>query len=531
MSVIIVPSESASFVAIARARASVFYLGTCFFVLFAGVGTFRSLVPAIKPSSGSWLVAVNFVAYGFGSLLHPRFLFNRRRLCLVVAALAHAQWIALLQLPTGQGNALYDAIASVSSIVNGSGAGLLWATQGGWMGEVCRLDADRRNAARYSGIFLTFYGASGIIGNIVAALTFHFGLDVISIVWYLFGVSLAGVALLACTPRRLLYVVDNRGGGRNVEQDEEDIGGSMHSALSSSDEMSNEKCTVDDDDGMQSALEHSSSSGEEEDVKEENRPLSERVRAEWRDWRRKRIGVVPIGASRRFAIERDLLTDDRTVAVEAARRRFARLYTIRALFTQTVFPRALPIIAALSSVSAFLWVAMAKALRQDVVPIVFAAYAAANACGPPLGALLDRRFGTKPALLIVTIALALPVCVYFVALHPLLASSSVPISHSDYAMGTLACVFGVVIGAYNNAIYALFATEIDPQVASQTTLLPDEQEHLPGEAFCMHGFFYCIFYAVFSFLSGIIDLRGMAALATSVVVVAIGALALWIKKR
>lgn len=239
--------------------------------------------------------------------------------------------------------------------------------------------------------------------------------------------------------------------------------------------------------------------------------------------------MVPMGASRRFAIDPRRVEERSSSSSSSSgqqQRRFARFYTIRALFTQTVFPRALPIIAALSSVSAFLWVAMAKALKQEVVPIVFAAYAAANACGPPLGALLDRRFGTKPALLIVTIALALPACVYFVALHQL-----VPMAHSDYAMGTLACVFGVVIGAYNNAIYALFATEIDPQVASQTTLLPREQEHLPGEAFCMHGFFYCIFYAIFSFLSGIVDLRGMAALATSVVAVAIVALGLWIKRK
>jgi hypothetical protein len=465
---------------------AVCYLGFCFFVLFAGVATFRSLVPSLKPSSGAWLIAVNFVAYGLGSLLHPRVLFNQRRICLVVAALAHSQWIALLQLPTGEGNGLYDAIGGISSIVNGGGAGLLWATQGGWLGEVCRLDTERKNAPRYSAVFLAFYGVSGLVGNIVAALTFHFGVDVHSIVWYLFGVSLAGALLLAVTPRRFLY----------VERFDDTL--SFHT--------NGER---DDDDDMQSAL------SEEFD----EFSVEETLQSDFVDGKNQAPAFVAFGASRRFVIGNDR-SDGRDL-----KRRFGRLRTIRALFCGTVFTRALPVIGTLSSVSAFLWVAMAKVLAKEVVPIVFAIYAVANACGPPLGAFVDRRLGTKPALLAITVTVSLPACIYFVALHPYV----VPPAHSDYAIGFLAVCFGVVIGAYNNAIYALFATEIDPRVAeAQISLTAAEQRHLPGEAFCMHGFFYCIFYAAFSFLAGIVDLQGMAALATSVVVVAIVALILWI---
>src|SRR4051812_11812345 len=86
-----------------RARGAVLYVGVSFFVLFAGHAPFRALVPSIKPKSGAWLVALNFLFYAFGSLVHPRFLFNRRRLCFTISAMAHAQWIALLQLPTNDG--------------------------------------------------------------------------------------------------------------------------------------------------------------------------------------------------------------------------------------------------------------------------------------------------------------------------------------------------------------------------------------------------------------------------------------------
>lgn len=100
---------------------------------------FRSLLPALKPQRGALLVAVNFFAYAVGSLVHPRFLMLRRRACFGFAALAHAQWILIvLLLPASDDtSAMSIAIAAISSIVNGFGAGTLWACQGTKKREMC----------------------------------------------------------------------------------------------------------------------------------------------------------------------------------------------------------------------------------------------------------------------------------------------------------------------------------------------------------------------------------------------------------
>jgi MFS family permease len=180
------------------------YVGFGFFLLFAGHAAFRSLLPAIRPTSGPWLVALNFTAYAIGSLLHPQWLVNYKRLFFTISALAHSQWIALLQFPVDD-SVGFAALAGISSIINGFGAGLLWCCLGGWMAELVAGKKDV--ASKYNSLFLFFYGISGVIGNIVAACTIAYNISIFNVVWYLFAISLSGSVWLLFTPQKFLYMV------------------------------------------------------------------------------------------------------------------------------------------------------------------------------------------------------------------------------------------------------------------------------------------------------------------------------------
>lgn len=423
--------------------ASIVYVGFGFFLLFSGHAAFRSLLPAIRPSSGPWLVAVNFTAYALGSLLHPRWLANYRQVCFALAALAHVQWIALLQLPIDDNDTplghFFIFLATLSSIVNGFGAGLLWATQGGWMAQQVQSDAKNNgyNTSRYTSCFLFFYGISGIVGNIVAACTLAYNIPVFEIIWYLFGISLAGFVWLALTPGRFLYL-------NYCPSEVEVVADEFISAESSE------------------SRDRSNSSDNEPTVVFDPAIIS---------------FVLP----------------------------HSRWSLIKTLFTKTIFPWMLAPIFALSAMSAFAWVSLAASLPITSVPIAFCCYAVGSALGPIFASQLDRITNLVHAL---AQCFAIPslLCFIYAGIYRL------DLAASEYFSGAMIFLFGIVIGATNNTVYSIVSNRITLQVAKRTMLAPEQQPHLSGEAYCMHGFFYCIFFAAFSALSLALTVDKMAIL-------------------
>lgn len=428
--------------------ASIVYVGFGFFLLFSGHAAFRSLLPAIRPSSGPWLVAVNFTAYALGSLLHPRWLADYRKMCFALAALAHVQWIALLQLPIDDNDTplghFFIVLATISSLINGFGAGLLWATQGGWMAQQVQSGGKIGgfNTSRYTSCFLFFYGISGIVGNIVAACTLAYSIPVFDIIWYLFGISLAGFVWLALTPGRFLYL--------NYVP------------------MQIDSSPLDHDDEFYSfdteGTENNNSSSESNQTTVIFDPVSQ-------------DHFLP---SRRWSL-------------------------IKTLFTSTIFPWMLAPIFALSAMSAFTWVSLAASLPVASVPIAFCLYAVGSALGPILASQLDRTTGLVHALAQFFGTPSLLCFIYAGIYQP---------DHvaTEYLSGAMIFLFGIVIGATNNNVYSIVSTCINLKVAKKTLLTSEQQPHLSGEAYCMHGFFYCMFFAAFSALSLAFNVQQMAIL-------------------
>lgn len=365
------------------------YVGFGFFLLFAGHAAFRSLLPAIRPATGPWLVALNFTAYALGSLLHPQWLANYKRFFFTISALAHSQWIALLQFPIDESQC-FAALAGISSIINGFGAGLLWCCAGTWMSEIVAGQKDV--ASKYNSVFLFFYGISGVIGNIVAACTLAYDIPIFDVVWYLFAISLSGSCWLLCTPTKFLYL--------QLEEDE-----------------------------------FESANTEEESTEE-----------------------IVLSSS--------------------------RWSLIKALFTETMFPWMLSPLVSLSAVSAMTWVTLPISLPINIVPIAFIGYAVASATGPLIASKLSGCLEWI-WVFIIFIIFTIACCI------ALIISPNEPI-----LTGICIFIFGWVIGGFNNIIYTVFTSLIKRE--SKITSLVN---HLPGEAYCMHGFFYCIFFALFSVIS------------------------------
>jgi MFS family permease len=385
------------------------YVGFGFFLLFAGHAAFRSLLPAIRPTSGPWLVALNFTAYAIGSLLHPQWLVNYKRLFFTISALAHSQWIALLQFPVDD-SVGFAALAGISSIINGFGAGLLWCCLGGWMAELVAGKKDV--ASKYNSLFLFFYGISGVIGNIVAACTIAYNISIFNVVWYLFAISLSGSVWLLFTPQKFLY----------IESEDE-----FESANTEDDMLSSSRWSL-----------------------------------------------------------------------------------VKALFTETMFPWMLFPLVSLSSVSAITWVTLPISLPINIVPIAFIGYAVASATGPLIASHLSGYLEWIWVFILFIISTIL-CCIV------LIISPNEPII-------TCICIFifGWVIGGFNNIIYTVFTSLIKRE--SKITSLAD---HLPGEAYCMHGFFYCIFFAIFSVIA--LSLIEMAILVICILSINIVVL-LWYRK-
>lgn len=384
------------------------YIGVGFFLLFSGHAAFRSLLPAIRPTTGPWLVALNFTAYAIGSLLHPQWLANYRRLFFTISALAHSQWIALLQFPVDE-SVYFAVLAGISSIINGFGSATLWCCLGGWMSEIVAGKKDM--ASKYNSVFLFFYGISGVIGNIVAACTIAYDISIFNVVWYLFAISLSGSCWLLFTPQKFLY----------IELEDE-----FESANT----------------------------------------------------------------------ENDLST--------------TRWSLVKALFTETMFPWMLVPLVSLSSVSAITWVTLPISLPINIVPIAFIGYAVASATGPLIASKISEYLEWIWVFIIFIVSTIL-CCI------ALIISPNEPII-------TCICIFifGWVIGGFNNIIYTVFTSLIKRE--SKITGLAD---HLPGEAYCMHGFFYCIFFAIFSVIS--LSLIEMAILVIAILSINIVVL-LWYRK-
>jgi MFS family permease len=370
----------------------IIYVGLGFFLLFAGHAAFRSLLPAIRTKTGPWLVALNFTAYAFGSLLHPRWLANYKRFFFTISALSHSQWIALLQFPIDESIG-FAILAGISSIINGFGAGVLWCSLGGLMAEIVSLQ--KSMASKYNSVFLFFYGISGVIGNIVAACTIAYNIPIFDVVWYLFAISLSGSIWILFTPHRFLY----------IEKDEDEF--------------------------------ESANTENDEEVKDND------------------------------------VKDDKISST--------RWSLIKALFCETMFPWMLSPLISLSAVSVMTWVTLPIILPINIVPIVFIGYAVANAIGPLIASKLSGYLEWV-FVFIIFIICTISCCI------ALMITPNEPI-----LTGICIFVFGIVIGGFNNIIYTVFTSLIKRE--SKITSL---SEHLPGEAYCMHGFFYCIFFAIFS---------------------------------
>ena len=421
-------------------RNAVVYIGICFFILFSGHSIFRSLLPAWKPQRGPLLVALSFFAYALGSLIPPKITKNHKRLCFALGALAQAQWIGLLQLPVD--NVAFNIITAISSFVNGLGAGTLWSTQGQWMNLFCA-EKNPHDAQYYTGMFLSFYGASGFLGNIAALLTLIFIPDSISlIVWCLFAIACCGSLLLFLSPQHFLYPALTL--ESNFEQNKTNFLNSLST----------------------------------------------------------------IGSSKRFHQSSKVAETN-------------RLKTIKALFLETFFTKTIPAIMALAFVSAFVWVAipnlcanafdtsLSDKLPVYTVPMLFSIYSFANAIGAPLSSVLIRKHGVQLAFACF-MPIAIPVFMYFI-FDETKGQSTI----YGYAIGT--CLFGTVVGAYNNCLYASLASNLTLEKVEKTSLSVENHLNLIGEAYCWHGFIYCIFYTIFSSLVAIVSAKWLALISAIMV--------------
>jgi hypothetical protein len=411
---------------------AIVYVGLAFFFLFSGHSAFRSLLPAMRPVSGPWLVALNFAAYAVGSLLHPRWLSSHRRLLFLLGALAHVQWIASLQLPIDavdqESNTVrfFIAIASISSILNGFGAGLLWATYGGWMAEQIQNDPEISKHRAHTGIFLAFYGISGIVGNSAAAAILAANISVYETVWYLFAASFTGCICFALMPVRYLHSVCD-----SIAKEGNEC--HLHSQINSEGFYTAE-----------SDCESDCKSEFESDCKGANLRVFPDTR--WSLW--------------------------------------------RALFTQTNFLSIVPAIVCLSAISVLTWVSFPPLLEIKDVPIAFILYAISSAISP----LVASRF--LPSHELIALVTLWGVFIVAVSFANVFNAQEYPILWAFVFFG------GFLIGTLNNIIYEYIARKITLQHAQKhTSLSAKMQEHLSGEAFCIHGFIYCLFFASFSGLS------------------------------
>lgn len=183
---------------------AIIYVGLSFFSLFSGYIVYRSFLPSLKPSLGPIFISLNYLAYAFGSLLPAKYIANHRRLSFSVSSMTYPMWIICLQFYSGIDTPLYfNIISGFMSILNGFAAGVLWSTKGGWMTSLCLLSTE--NKSLYNGIFLSFYGLSGFLGNlgILFAVYFHLSLKVITII--LSVSSAVGFILLVFTPHMYLH--------------------------------------------------------------------------------------------------------------------------------------------------------------------------------------------------------------------------------------------------------------------------------------------------------------------------------------
>jgi hypothetical protein len=232
------------------------------------------------------------------------------------------------------------------------------------------------------------------------------------------------------------------------------------------------------------------------------------------------LAVAGAGISKRFHATSVHDADTGTIA--------ERRKIIKAIFCETVFTRSIPVICALSAVSAFAWVVVptlcsavfngqpGTVLGAHVVPSLFAAYAFANAVGAPASSLLFRRFSIPVVFAAISLLQTLPAMIYFLFFHALVDGTG----HAVYVLGFMTFVFGIIVGTYNNCLYALYASTITPQAAAATSLPAHTWPHLSGEAYCLHGFFYCVFFTVFSTMAAFVQMQIMASLVAIVAVFA-----------
>jgi len=193
-----------------------------------------------------------------------------------------------------------------------------------------------------------------------------------------------------------------------------------------------------------------------------------------------------------------------------------RILTIKALFKETFFAKTIPAMMALAFVSAFSWVAIpnlcsaafdsSEKMPAFIVPMLFALYALANALFAPLSSLLIRKTSTKTVFALVSFFIALPVMLYFM-IHKATDKTAI----YGYAVSSFFC--GAVVGTYNNCLYALYASKITIETAAKTSLPAENHSHLIGEAYCWHGFTYCICFTIFSSLVAVIEARWLALMA------------------
>jgi len=179
----------------------VVYMGLAFFTLFSGYTVYRSFLPSLKPTLGPVFIAINYLAYAIGSLLPSKIISNHRRFAFACSATTYPIWIICLQFYSGINTPIYfNIVSGIVSIANGFAAGVLWSTKGGWLSS---LTTD--NNSFYNGIFLAFYGASGLFGNIAVAIAVYNNVSTGIVTISLAIFSIIGLILLAITPYPYLY--------------------------------------------------------------------------------------------------------------------------------------------------------------------------------------------------------------------------------------------------------------------------------------------------------------------------------------
>jgi len=454
---------------------AVLYVGLAFFALFSGYTVFSSLLPALQPDTGPFVVALNYVAYAAGSLLTPgNTLHQYRRAAFTFAATTYLAWMLTVQTPAE----ISLWLGGAASVVNGFGAGLLWSTQGDWISQWCGSEQDR--AAQLHGIFLFLYGLSGLVGNLGALAALLLNVNERSLQWALCCTSAIGCLLLTCTPARWLH-------------------GNAARTQTESSTTSPVVCDILPKDTATIAAQYRS------------KPIVAIVSAAPAIVMNDGDDAIPGAVS-------ECQKGFETTKAECPAHAIGRWKACRLLLRNRHFLPCLGAIAAVAASAGFLWVAVPVDLSEPAaVTGVFAVYSVSYGITSLCSTVLLRKYSPRTVFVAVAVSLATPTYIYFAAAHDIVRTEHTKII--PFVVGGATFLFGVIMNLYTTTLFTYYTSTLSRCSVKSTdakTVENCEQIvffNLSPHAFCVHGALYCLGYALTSVLARFWSLSTMAAAA------------------